>query len=39
MLNLKKLGWGTVIFFVVKGTISTFLIWWAGQSLFQSCNP
>jgi len=30
---LKKLGWATVLFFVIKGTITTLIMVWAGTSL------
>jgi hypothetical protein len=33
-LWIKKLGWTTFWFFVIKGTISTLLILWAGSQFF-----
>jgi hypothetical protein len=30
---MKKLGWATVLFFIVKGTISTILLLYAGSFL------
>jgi len=33
---IKKMGWATLIFFIVKGTISTLLFIWAGSQL-SSC--
>ena len=32
----KRLGWATIIFFVVKGTISTLLILFAGKEIWEA---
>jgi hypothetical protein len=35
---LKRIGWWGVLFFVVKGIISTGVILFAGNELLKSCN-
>lgn len=36
--GLRKLGFAGILFFVIKGTISTALIILGGQGLINGCN-
>jgi predicted membrane channel-forming protein YqfA (hemolysin III family) len=35
---MKRMGWATILFFVIKGTITTTLLLMGGQALFKSCQ-
>jgi hypothetical protein len=35
---LKRMGWWGVLFFVVKGIVSTGIMLFAGNEILKSCN-